>query len=287
MGWPGCKTIGLTVLKVNWRSRHLNLFHATHFKEWLDLTTIYFCSISAAPQVEIKGSPEIYVNSGSHQVELQCLLTDVLEEPPFIFWYATFVFSSNANRHAITVATEWWRTLRYYDDRRLLIDSAGDVQQDRPAAEAQAWAFDDDSSITAHRSDDAADDTAPAGSYDEDQLDYGLNQDNNHNSDDVDNGGDKQDENSATIRKSKPERPHGRRRYKEPSIKCNLTRQQQLPCCFHYISLLTSKCAPSVFFFFQVLFKVMPCCWQIFFSLTRKAMQLWKLKSKKFSNQVK
>lgn len=37
--------------------------------------------------MEIKGSPEIYVNSGCYQVELQCLLTDVLEEPPFIFWY--------------------------------------------------------------------------------------------------------------------------------------------------------------------------------------------------------
>ena len=49
----------------------------------------YISSVqNAAPRVEIKGSPEIYVNSGSYQVELQCLLTDVLEEPPFIFWYS-------------------------------------------------------------------------------------------------------------------------------------------------------------------------------------------------------
>lgn len=45
-----------------------------------------YISNGTGPQVEIKGAPDIYVNSGS-QVELVCLLTDVLEEPPFIFWH--------------------------------------------------------------------------------------------------------------------------------------------------------------------------------------------------------
>ena len=75
--------------------------------------------VDAAPQVEIKGSPDIYVNSGS-QVELLCLLTDVLEEPPFIFWH--------------------------YEDERLLIDNAdsGQIPQDvhpeaMEVAAPQAW----------------------------------------------------------------------------------------------------------------------------------------------------
>lgn len=39
-----------------------------------------------APHVEVRGWPDVYVKSGS-RVELQCQLSDVLDEPPFIFWY--------------------------------------------------------------------------------------------------------------------------------------------------------------------------------------------------------
>ena len=66
--------------------------------------------------MEIKGAPDIYVDSGS-QVELVCLLTDVLEEPPFIFWY--------------------------YGDERLVMDRR---PHQRGAPSAQAWVAQEDAS---------------------------------------------------------------------------------------------------------------------------------------------
>jgi len=82
-------------------------------------TSLLFQLNIISPQVEIKGAPDVYVNSGS-QVELVCLLTDVLEEPPFIFWY--------------------------YGDERLMMDSAADAQSERrhkrrhqSAPVAQPW----------------------------------------------------------------------------------------------------------------------------------------------------
>ena len=59
--------------------------------------------------MEIRGSPDIYVKSGS-RVELQCILSDVLEEPPFIFWY--------------------------YEDRRLIIADADAAEPQRDEASA-------------------------------------------------------------------------------------------------------------------------------------------------------
>lgn len=59
--------------------------------------------------MEIRGSPDIYVKSGS-RVELQCILSDVLEEPPFIFWY--------------------------YEDRRLIIADADTAEPQRDEASA-------------------------------------------------------------------------------------------------------------------------------------------------------
>jgi len=72
-------------------------------------TSLLFQLSVICPQVEIKGAPDIYVNSGS-QVEIVCLLSDVLEEPPFIFWH--------------------------YGDERLVMDRR---PHQRGAPSAQAW----------------------------------------------------------------------------------------------------------------------------------------------------
>ena len=45
----------------------------------------YLNSISV-PEVEIRGAPDIYVMAGSG-VALHCVISGLLETPPFIFWY--------------------------------------------------------------------------------------------------------------------------------------------------------------------------------------------------------
>lgn len=38
------------------------------------------------PQVEIRGAPDIYVMAGSG-VALHCVISGLIETPPYIFWY--------------------------------------------------------------------------------------------------------------------------------------------------------------------------------------------------------
>ena len=40
----------------------------------------------AVPQVEIRGAPDIYVMAGSGVV-LHCVISGLIDTPPFIFWY--------------------------------------------------------------------------------------------------------------------------------------------------------------------------------------------------------
>jgi len=40
----------------------------------------------AVPQVEIRGAPDIYVMAGSGVI-LHCVISGLIDTPPFIFWY--------------------------------------------------------------------------------------------------------------------------------------------------------------------------------------------------------
>ena len=42
--------------------------------------------LCTVPQVEIRGAPDIYVMAGSGVV-LHCVISGLIDTPPFIFWY--------------------------------------------------------------------------------------------------------------------------------------------------------------------------------------------------------
>lgn len=52
----------------------------------LSFSKLFIPHLYSVPTVEIRGAPDIYVMAGSG-VALHCVISGLLETPPFVFWY--------------------------------------------------------------------------------------------------------------------------------------------------------------------------------------------------------